>query len=75
MKEIYYQLRDRYDWWIYCRAYRSLARMSVKSPGFSYLLQLHIEEYNRRHPLPDSVKTAAESFYASLKTAEKAVTR
>jgi len=40
MKEIYYRLRDRYDWFIYRRAYRSLARISVKSPGFSYLMQL-----------------------------------
>ena len=71
MKELYYRLRDRYDWFIYSRAYRSLARMSVKSPGFSYLLQLHIEEYNRRHPLPDNVKAAAQLFHDSLKTAEK----
>jgi len=71
MKELYYKLRDRYDWFIYRRAYRSLARMSVKSPGFSYLLQLHIEEYNRRHPLPDAVKDAAQLFHDSLKNAEK----
>jgi|694.fasta_scaffold17838_22 hypothetical protein len=75
MKELYYRLRDRYDWWIYRRAYRSLARMSVKSPGFSYLMQLHLEEWNGKRPLPDQLKTAAESFHASLKTAEKAVTR
>jgi hypothetical protein len=75
MKEIYYKLRDRYDWWIYHRAYRSLARISVKSPGFSYLMQLHIEEYNRRYPLPEQLKSAAESFHNSLKSAEKAVTR
>jgi hypothetical protein len=71
MKELYYKLRDRYDWFIYRRAYRSLARMSVKSPGFSYLMQLHIEEYNLRHPIPDSMKEAAQLFHDSLKTAEK----
>jgi hypothetical protein len=71
MKELYYRLRDRYDWWIYWRAYRSLPRMSVKNPAFSYLMQLHLEEYNRRHPLPDNVKAAAQLFHDSLKTAEK----
>ena len=75
MKEIYYQLRDRYDWWIYRRAYRSLARLSIKSPAFSYLMQLHLEEWNGKRSLPDRLKNAAESFHASLKTAEKAVTR
>lgn len=71
MKLLYYRLRDHYDWFIYRRAYRSLARMSVKNPGFSYLMQLHIEEYNRRHPLPDSMKEAAQLFHDSLKVIEK----
>ena len=71
MKEIYYQLRDRYDWWIYRRAYRSLARMSIKSPVFSYLMQLHLEEWNRKRALPDRLKSAAESFHASLKLQKK----
>jgi hypothetical protein len=71
MKEIYYRARDRYDWWIYRRAYRSLARMSIKSPGFSYLMQLHLEEWNGRHPLPEQLKSAAESFHNSLKLQKK----
>ena len=75
MKEIYYRLRDRYDWWIYCRAYKSLERMSIKSPAFSYLLQLHLEEWNARQALPERLKSATEIFHDSLKTAEKAVTR
>jgi hypothetical protein len=75
MKEIYYRLRDRYDWWIYWRAYRSLPRMSIKNPAFSYLMQLHLEEWNGRHPLSEQLKYAAGSFHNSLKTAEKAVTR
>lgn len=71
MKKLYYQLREQYDWWIYRRAYRSLARMSVKSPGFSYLLQLHLEECNSRQALSDSVKSSAQRFHDSLKTAPK----
>ena len=71
MKRVYYQLLDSYDWWIYLRAYKSLARMSVKSPGFSYLLQLHLEECNSRQALSPSCKSAARCFHDSLKTAEK----
>jgi hypothetical protein len=59
---------NKWDWWIYFRALSTLRRMSKKSIGFTYLLELHLRKYNK--PIEDNpqLKYATESFYDSLES-------
>lgn len=56
----------KWDWWIYCQAHRSLKRMASESPGFSYLLELHIRGWNDRQKIPQDIRDAAERFYEAM---------
>lgn len=59
---------NKWDWWIYFRALSTLRRMSKKSIGFTYLLELHLRKYNK--PIEDNpqLKYSTESFYESLES-------
>ena len=56
----------KWDWWIYGQAYRSLKRMVKDTPGFAYLLELHLRGWNERHPIPDDLRNATERFYEAM---------
>lgn len=58
----------RWDWWVYCRAFHSLRRMSKDDPGMSYLMELHMREYNARNQIPETLKHSTELFYESRKS-------
>lgn len=57
---------DKWDWWIYRRAFNSLRRLCEHNQGFAYLFELHLRDYRSAHPIPDSLARATETFYASL---------
>jgi hypothetical protein len=57
---------EKWDWFIYRRAFHSLKRMSKRMTGFSYLMELHLHEWNKRNPIPESVKNATEMFFRSM---------
>lgn len=56
----------KWDWWVYCRAFHTFRRMAQRDAGFSYLMELHIREYNSRNPIPESLKRATELFHESM---------
>ena len=60
------KLLKKWDWWIYCRAHKSLWRMCENEPAYGYLMELQIQHWNARQRLPESLKRATETFHASL---------
>lgn len=57
---------NKWDWWLYWKAMRSLKRMSKYDIAFTYLMELHLRDYNQKiHSLP-ALKSATEYFYNSL---------
>lgn len=60
------RLLKKWDWWIYCRAHKSLWRMCENEPAYGYLMELQIKHWNAKQRLPDSLKRATETFHASL---------
>lgn len=56
-------LQGKWDWWIYCRAVNSLRRISERSPGFSYLMELHLRKWNGIQNIPESLKQSTETFF------------
>lgn len=60
------KLLRKWDWWIYCRAHKSLCRMCEAEPAYGYLMELQIQKWNARAKLPDSLKRSTELFHASL---------
>ena len=58
---------EKWDWFIYRRAFHSMKRMAKRNPGFSYLLELHLRGWNERNPIPESLKMATEEFFQSMK--------
>jgi len=67
MKTVLHKLRRRWDWWIYCRAVHSLRRMTSDNPGFSYLMELQIREWNTKLAISPTLKLATETFHASMR--------
>lgn len=59
-------LIEKWDWFIYHRAYNSLRRLSLKNPGFAYLIYLHLHNYIQKANISDVTKRSTESFYRSL---------
>jgi len=57
---------EKWDWFIYRRAFNTLRRMSERRPGFSYLLELHMRRYNAENPISESVKSATELFHQAM---------
>lgn len=57
-------LRKSYDWWIYRRAIHSCRRLSKTDAGFTYLLQLELENLHRN--TPNNLKRAAKTFHDEL---------
>lgn len=57
---------EKWDWFIYRRAFHSMRRMAKSNIGFSYLLELHIKKWNERNPIPESVKNATETFFNAM---------
>jgi len=44
---------EKWDWWIYRRSYNTMKRMAKRNIGFTYLMELHLREYNSRNPIPE----------------------
>jgi hypothetical protein len=60
------RILKKWDWWIYCRAYKSLWRMCKNEPAYGYLMELQIKNWNVKQRLPESLKRSTEVFHASL---------
>ena len=75
----YNAMFEKYDWFIYRIAFKSIRRMCVRSPGIAYLFELWIKEWRRQNPISLPVKQATELFFdtqiAQLKRKEKHGTR
>ena len=75
----YTLLLEKYDWFIYRIAFKSIRRMCVRSPGIAYLFELWIKEWRRQNPITPQLKRSTELFFetqlAELKRKENHVTR
>ena len=60
------RLVEKYDWFIYYRAFHSIRRMCVRNEGFAYLFELHIKKYRAEHPISKELEHATEEFYNAL---------
>lgn len=61
---------NKWDWWIYLRSLASLQRLSKHSVGLTYLMELHLHDYNQRiNNLPE-LRSATQYFYTSLQEHE-----
>lgn len=56
----------KWDWWIYRHALKTMRRMAIDNPGWSYLFELEIRVWNAEHPIDPSLKSATEHFHRSL---------
>lgn len=59
-------IQRKWDWWIYRRAHMSLKRICATNPGFSYLLELYVHDWNTEMKITPELKRATEVFYKSL---------
>ena len=50
---------DKWDWWIYKRAFNSLRRLCESNQGFAYLFELHLRDYRAEHPISKQLKLAS----------------
>lgn len=57
----------KWDWWIYCRAFHSLRRMTIDNPGMSYLMELQIREWNAKLPISPELRRSTELFHESMR--------
>jgi hypothetical protein len=57
---------EKYDWFIYRRAFNSLRRMCEKNAGFAYFFELHLKQYRAEHPISKKLEHATEEFYNEL---------
>ncbi len=62
-------LQQKFDWFIYHRAYKSLERLSESSIGFVYLLELWLGYWREKYGIPDSLKRSTESFFRTQRYA------
>lgn len=60
------KLLKHWDNFIYRHAFHTIRRMSINSPGFSYLLELQIKGWNAQNPIPESLKLATETFHKEM---------
>ena len=61
------KLRRKWDWWIYCRAFHSLRRMTLDNPGMAYLMELQIREWNEKLAISQELRHATERFHESMR--------
>lgn len=61
------KLLRKWDWWIYCRAFHSLRRMTLENPGMGYLMELQIREWNEKMPISQKLRHATERFHESMR--------
>jgi len=62
---------EKWDWWVYRRSYNTMKRMAKRNIGFTYLMELHLREYNSHNPIPESLKSATEHFHNAMIDEEK----
>jgi len=62
-------LLEKFDWFIYHRAYKSLERLSKTSIGFVYLLELWLGYWREKYGIPDSLKSSTENFFRTQRDA------
>ena len=70
---------EKYDWFIYRIAFKSIRRMCVRSPGIAYLFELWIKEWRRQNSITPQLERATELFFetqvAQVKHKENNVSR
>ncbi|MBW7846367.1 MAG: hypothetical protein LC136_08010 [Burkholderiales bacterium] len=57
---------EKYDWFIYRRAFNTLKRMCNRNAGFAYLMELHIKKYRELHHITPELERATEAFFETL---------
>jgi hypothetical protein len=66
MKNIIDKIIEKWDWWIYGHATKSIKRMCESNAGFAYLFSLYLSGWMKIHPISDELKRSTELFYESL---------
>jgi|GEM_PF-2285923 len=61
------KLRRKWDWWIYCRAFHSMRRMTLDNPGMAYLMELQMREWNEKLSISPELRRATEAFHDSMR--------
>ena len=60
------KLLRKWDWWIYCRAFHSLRRMTLDNPGMAYLMELQMRDWNKKLAITPELRRATEIFHESM---------
>lgn len=63
IKKIKDKIVEKWDFWIYYRAFNSLKRICERNPGFNHIMECHLKKYNEQNPVSESLKNSAEMFY------------
>ncbi len=57
---------EKYDWFIYYRAFHSIRRICERNVGFAYYFELYIKKWIEQHPITPELKKATEVFFEEL---------
>lgn len=60
-------LLKKWDWWIYRRAVHSIRRIGERDPAYVRLIHLQTGDWLEKHPLPDELQHAADTFHNAIK--------
>jgi hypothetical protein len=63
------KLLQKWDRWVYRKATESLRRMSLDNPGLSYLMELHMREWNAKLNISPEVRRITEDWHRDTKKA------
>jgi len=66
-KRAFIYIRNRWDWWVYWRAHKSIERMFQSNPAYAYLFELFIREWRAKNPIPENIERATELFFWEVK--------
>jgi len=66
---------EKWDWFVYRRAWHSIRRMCERNHGFAYLFELWIREWRRKHPITPELERSTELFFETQRDAVEAQER
>lgn len=61
-------LIEKWDWFIYWMAMRSIKRICDRNIGHAYLMELSIRDYIAERGMPDSLRRSTELFHDAMKS-------
>lgn len=66
MKKIADYFVEKYDWFIYGLAVKTMERMCRRNSGFAYFFELQLRKYRQEHPISKDLENATEVFFVAI---------